>query len=516
MRALVYADRDSSCIAPLDREYALPTLPLAGKAVIVYTVEELVSAGVTEVVFVVADHADRLERLLGDGSRWGARFRFVLGRGQERPSSVWSRVRIGDDQPLLVLRGDLMRSPALSEFMSAAQGMAGTALCGIGNDPRGGVILLRPGHADPGSLIDLLQLDEPAKVPDDHIALAGVEVRLLDSLKAYHQACLDLVSGRIDGLQPDGHELALGLSVGLQVRVSPRSLKQGRAYVGDRSRVHPEAELLGDVMISRDAVVDRAAVLYDCVILPHSYVGEMLEVNDAIVAGDTLIRVDTGVVLTITDAFLLGRLGRGAGGDSTLPWLDRVGGLVLLLLSLPLWPLALFAAAVQAAGPQQKTSRDLEANAEVAADDIGAGSEKVGSGRLFEPEVLIGNRADSVVAGVNGAFASWRITTRIPLLARLPRVLAVVRGDIRLVGVSALTPTENQSRTEDWQRVRDQAPVGMIGPTQLMLAGDASLDERLMSDAFYVGQRGWLNDMRLVGDALRVVFSAQTWRSRRV
>jgi hypothetical protein len=515
MRALVFADRDSSCVAPLDREYAVPTLPLAGKAVIVYTVEELVSAGVTEIVFVVADHADSLEHLLGDGRRWGGRFRFVLGRGQECPSKLWSRLRIGDDEPLLVLRGDLLRSPSLATFNSAAQGQAGTAICGVGSDPRGGVILLRPAHADPRGLLDLLRLDEPAAVPEDYIALPDLEVRLLDSLQAYHQTCLDLVSGRIPGLQPDGRELALGLSVGLQARVSPRSLKQGRAYVGDNSRVHPEAELLGDVMISRDAVIDRAAVLYHCVILPRSYVGEMLEVNDAIVAGDTLIRVDTGVVLTITDAFLLGKLGGAAGVGSIVSWLDRLGGLALLLLSLPLWLFALFAAAVQTASPRPQTSTETVSTADSATGRTDDPAEGFGAGRFFEREILIGNRADSVVGGVDGAFCSWRINTRIRLLSRLPRLLSVARGDLRLIGVSPLTPEESQSRSEDWQRVRDKSPVGMIGPTQLMLGADAPLDERLMSDAFFVGQPGWLKNARVMLDALRIFVSAHSWQSSR-
>ena len=514
MRALIFADRDSHCLAPLDRNYALATLPLASKEVIVYTVEDLVRSGVTEIVFVVADHADRIERLLGDGSRWGAHFRFVLARGNERPSLVWPRVRLGKDQPLLVLRGDLLRSPAIAALMVAAQGTAGTELCGLCSDPRGSVIFLRPGHADPGTLLDMLYFDEPASAPADGcLMLTGVEVRPLETLEGYHRACLDLVSGRIEGLGPGGRELALGFSIGLQSRVSPRSLKQGRSYVGDRSRVHPEAELLGDIMIAHDVVIDRAAMLYDCVILPNSYVGEMLEVNDAIVAGDTLMRVDTGVVLTLTDAFLLGRLSSGQF-DSTRPTgvrlSDRLVGLLLLVLSLPLWPIALLAAALQSGTVVAADSAAQQHAAEP------AGQSKPGN-RLVTDELLIGNRPLAVAAGgVAGAFLSWRFNTRIPVLALLPRLLAVVRGDLRVIGVSALSPSESRSRTEDWQRVRDQAPAGLIGPTQLMLSGDAPLDERLMSDAFYVGQRGWLTDIRLYGDALRTLFSAHAWTGSRL
>ncbi len=490
MRALIFADRDSDCLAPLDREYTHATLPVAGKELIRYTIEDLVGFGVTEVVLVVADHADRLEHLLGDGKRWGARFRFVLGRGHERPSLIWSRIRIERDQPLLVLRGDLLRSPAVAAFMAEAQGRAGTSVYGFGSDRRGALILLRPGHTDPGPLLDLLDIGAPGLPPseEDGVALPEIEVRMLESLTVYHRTCLDLVSGRINGLSPSAVELALGLSVGRQTQVSPRSLKQGRAYVGDYSRVHPEAVLLGDVMIARDVVVDRAAILYDCVILPHSYVGEMLEVNDAIVSGDTLIRVDTGVVLTITDAFLLGRLGSrssSAIGD----WPSRLGSALLLVCSLPLWPLALLAASLEADQAQRGGRR-----------------------RLLCREDLIGNRRRLRADRAEGQFSGWRFNTRVPVLTHLPRLLAVMRGDLRLVGVSPLTPAEAEARSEDWQHVRDQAPVGLIGPTQLMLSGRASLDERLMSDAFYVGQRNWRKDLRLLGEALRTLFTAHAWQ----
>lgn len=511
MRALIFADSSSTSIAPLDAEYALATLPLAGKELIVYTVEDLVAAGVDEIVFVVADHADRIERLLGDGSRWGVQFRFVLGRGEERPSAVWPRVRIAGDQPLLVLRGDLIRSPAVGELMAAAHAAVGAWVCGLGSDPRGAVILLRPGHSDPAAVIDLLHVAAPGEAPRTGcVMLPGVEVRVLRGLSDYHGACLDLVSGRISGLDAAGRELALGLSVGLHTRVSPRSLKQGRAYVGDNARVHPEAELLGNVMIARDAVIDRAAVLYDCVILPHSYVGEMLEVNDAIVAGDTLMRVDTGVVLTIADAFLLGRLGGGPAGSTGPRALDRLLGGLLLILSLPLWPLAVIAAALHAGSDREARGAEPKLG-DRASPPMPRANRAHG---LIRGELLIGNRNAALTGGVERGFIGWRFNTCIPVLSFLPRLLAVVCGHLRLLGVSPLGPDEDAARTEDWQRVRDQAPVGLLGPTQLMLSMDAPLDERLMSDAFYVGQRGWLRDLRLLADGIEALFSGHAWGRR--
>jgi xanthine dehydrogenase accessory factor len=45
-------------------------------------------------------------------------------------------------------------------------------------------------------------------------------------------------------------------------------------------------------------------------------------------------------------------------------------------------------------------------------------------------------------------------------------------------------------RTEVWERTTDGAPAGLIGPTQLRHSGKTPEEERLMTDAFYVGAIG--------------------------
>ncbi|MCG6942389.1 MAG: NDP-sugar synthase [Thiohalocapsa sp.] len=502
MRALVFVDRPGAGLAPLDQQYAVGLLPLADKPLVQFRLEELIDAGITECTFVLAEHADQLEALLGSGERWGARFRFALSRGgsrgdgrdDEAPSRIWLRIALSDDEPLLALRADLLVGPSIRSFLDQAQGLPGSVVVGSAADPRASMLLLRSGHPDAGPLLDLLRWSAPDTDATDAQAAHNVDLgdrplNLLESLPDYHRANRDLVAGRLPGLAASGREVALGLTAGRRAAVAARSLKQGQAYVGENSRVSADAELLGEVVIARDVVVDRGATIADSVILPHSYIGELVEVTNAIVAHDVLIRVDTGVVLKVADAFLLGRLG-GSGAAPAGPGLaDRAGALLLLLLSLPLWPLALAAAALETGGR-----------------------------KLLRREMLIGNRAPALPGGAGNsadrerAFFTWRFATRIPVLATLPRLLAVASGDLRLVGVAPLTLPQAEGRTEDWQRVRDRAPVGLIGPTQLRLPADAPFDERLMSDAFYAGQRSLLGDLRWLWVGFLGLFGRRAWQ----
>ena len=499
MRALVFADRQGTELAPLTDQVPLALLPVAGKEVLVHGIEDLVGAGVRELVIVVSTLADQIEAAIGDGQRWGVGIRYVLSRGEEDPAAVWRRLSLSENLPLLALRGDVLRTPAVAGFLDQAQGYPGSIIAALPGDPRAGLILLRaradtPLGDEQGLSPALRLLNWSAPVRADLRAeliqvppMAAVTFNLLTDLPAYHRANRDLVAGRLPGMAPPGRLLALGLTVGPRARVVPRSLKQGVALVGANSRVHPEAELLGEVVIGDEVVVDRGATIRDSVILSRTYVGELIEVANAIVASNLLIRVDTGAVLRISDTLLLADLAGGGVGGEAARWLDRFLGLLLLVLSLPLWPLAAALAYRESGGRP-----------------------------LLGSKTYLGNPPTSPSPDARGVrpleLRHWR--TSVPVLSKLPWLIAVMRGDLRLVGVSPLTPEESAARREDWQFVRDKAPVGLFGPTQFDLPAKAPIEERLLSDAFYARQRTWPSDMGFLWRGLRRLFSAEVWRGQ--
>lgn len=487
MRALVFADRLGVELDPLTEKLAVPLLPVAGKELLLYTIEELVGAGIRDLVVVASAHGEQSgASALGDGQRWGASIRYVLSRGEERPSAIWSRLNLTGVEAVLALRGDVLRSPVTKAFLHEATGKPGTAACcGLGGDPRGSLILLRPGCPDPGDLLDSLRWDQPRPLPTEgYCVIADAALNCLESLAAFHRANLDLLAGRLPGLRVAGRNVALGLVAGRRATVAPRTLKKGVAYVGANSRVHAQAELLGEVVIGDDVVVDRAATIRDSVIFPRTYVGELVEISNAIVANNYLMRVDSGARIKISEAFLLGSLGGAEDRARVSPW-DRLFGVLLLILSLPLWPVAAAAAAL------------------------------TGGDAWLRGRERVGNRGRSPIGDDSGRlFVDRYWNTTIPVLRNLPGLLSVIAGNLRLVGVSPLTPEQDSARAEEWQKVRDQAPVGLLGPTQFDLTEDAPLEERLLSDAFYARGRSWSKDLGFMLRGLRMLFSGEAWRRR--
>ena len=74
MKTFIFADRSDTGLEPLTRNTCAALLPVAGKAVIEYTIEDLARAGIKQAVIVVSAHADRVETQLGKGERGGMHF----------------------------------------------------------------------------------------------------------------------------------------------------------------------------------------------------------------------------------------------------------------------------------------------------------------------------------------------------------------------------------------------------------------------------------------------------------
>lgn len=482
MRVVILADRLGKELLPLTDNTCVALLPVAGKSVIEHTLDFLAAGGIKKATAVLSAHADQVRMLLGDGRRWGMALEFANSRGEEEPAAVLNRIPAQGEGCALLIRGDMLRGGRLAEFLALAE--AGMGVHGLSGGQPAGIAVCRGEGTDLAPLGWPELARSPAFLQEAALEFGAARAYPLDSLADYHRANLDAAAGDIEGLLIPGRETALGLIQGRNSRVSPRSLKVGAAFVGSGCGIDPSSEFRGVVAISDHVIVDRLARLTNTLVLPHTYVGELVDLREAIVRGNDLIRVDTGARLRITDTFLLADLRDASIGGSLAAPLHRLGGILLLLLSLPLWPAAALAARLQ------------------------------NPGELLRKTRLRGNRIvlDELGQRIRAEFAAYEWATSIPLLRYLPRLLAVATGDLRLVGVEPVTMEQAERRVLEWERLADGAPAGLIGPTQLRLDRNAPEDERLMSDAFYAAHRKAGSGWPWLREAVSALLSRRAWR----
>ena len=473
MRALLFADQAGRGLAPLTDRTCLALLPAAGKPLVDHALDLLEAAGIRDVTLVLSPHAEEVERHLRSGERRGTAVEVVLSRGDEPPREIAARLGARFAPPYLAARADVLRTAGIAAFLEGAARVPGeTPVAAAFGGEGAGMLLIRgegwPEGGDPWT--GAARVDVP-----------GERALAVDSIRAFHRANLEAARGDFPGLVLPAGETAPGIRVGRRARLPLEAVREPPAFAGPRCEVHREAELRGDVVLSSDVVVDRGAALRSSVVLPHTYVGELVEIENAVVWSDLLIRVDTGAVARVTDAFLLSGLSKRGAASLAGRGAERLAGALLLLLSLPLWPAALLLSA-GASAPLRRLR-------------------------------LRGNRPGVGPSGeaTRRDFTSFEFRTRVPVLRRLPELLAVATGDLALVGVPPMSAADEALLVEEWERLRLDAPVGLFGPARLSLPRGAPPEEERLADAFYARTRSRKGDAGWLLRAAAALFTARAW-----
>ena len=93
---------------PLTDHTPKPLLQAGGKPLIVWHIERLVRAGITDLVINHAHLGMQIEQALGDGSRYGARIRYSdEGTALETAGGIAFALHLLGEQPFAVVNGDV-------------------------------------------------------------------------------------------------------------------------------------------------------------------------------------------------------------------------------------------------------------------------------------------------------------------------------------------------------------------------------------------------------------------------
>jgi mannose-1-phosphate guanylyltransferase / phosphomannomutase len=445
MTTVLFADRDGAAFGPLGTRIVPALLPLAGVPVLEHALEALVGAGRRSALLVVGPRAPEIERRFGKGIRWGIALEIVRREDGETTGDVLRRLEPRLDGETVVVRGDVGVHAALGEFLRKAEDARGPIVAGLlGGRPAGLWRLL------PGALKKKDFPREPGAsewtADTDHAAVSLTEGPiLLTDVAAYYRA----------------DRAAAGASV------APGSAPA----ISDRATVDGTAVLQAGTTVAEEAVVLSQARLSAVSVLPRTAIPPGLALENAVVSGNLVVDASTGATSLLTDR--LPAAGKGSPSSS-----NRGLGLVALVLSFPLWPVAAIWSAIANAGHSTR------------------------------PVTLSGNAREG--GGGRAAFPTFQFETAVPVLRDLPLLFAVVAGRLALSGVTPLTPAEEAGLREPWEKVRNEAPVGVLSLARLAAPASAPPEVARLVDSFWARTR-----TPLLGRALSALFSARAWTASR-
>jgi NDP-sugar pyrophosphorylase family protein len=351
MKAVILAGGEGTRLRPLTLGVPKPIVPIVDRPLLRHQLDLLGTVGVTDVVFSVAYHPEKVQAVFGDGSALGKRIAYAV---EETPLGTGGAVKNAEphlDDTTIVFNGDILTDadlPAMVEAHRAARARATILLAPVPNPQAFGVVETDAA----GRVLRFTEKPHPSEIVTNNInagiyvldtsALAlmpagqnySIERSFFPGLLArgdyvlarihsgywidvgtpekYQQVHRDVLAGRFP-VALDGRPVAGGW-VHPTAQVAPDARLEAPFYVGPRCRVDAGAELGPDAVLTADVRVSHRARVRDSVVWEGCAIGPESQVEGALLAR----RVRTGGHV---------RIGPGAvlGEGSVLPDHSRSG-----------------------------------------------------------------------------------------------------------------------------------------------------------------------------------------------
>lgn len=514
MQAIILATGESHKLRPLTVTLPSPLLPVANRPVMGYGIELLARHGVKQITVSLHHLAGEIERFFGDGRRWGVSLHYRLQREVMGTAGSLLLAKQALTETFIVLPGDIVADVDLTAALAAHQASTSVATIitrplqasGAGVDQNNHTLNHTANHTGIYIFEPEVMAAIPYRTPFDiqeqlipHLLSTGATVHKYEAEGYYnplntwadyqaaqkyllHNERTTETSGRARFVSLTGLEVQRGVWLGRKSSVHPQANLVPPVYIGEQCQIGKGVELGPYAVLGNHVIVDENATIANSTILNDTYVGQLLHLQNKVVAGKLVIDTASANHVHLTDPFLLNEIGR------TLHLTIQRGLdiLIALLWLLLLSPLLLLVAALLIVTTGQVFERVVRYSRKTAA----SGDERDQTQQVHHLLHFRTRAADGQLSRLGYWLARWELN-------RLPELFAVLWGELRFVGVKPLTEAEMKEANEPWHQTRTGCEPGFTGLWYTQTQG-SELDEILMADVYYAATHTWGGDIRLV------------------
>jgi hypothetical protein len=480
-------------------------LPLMDRPFIQHVIEILVNRGCSRFEVVLSHRPEKIEALLEDGKRWGVDIRYHLVARPDRP---YRPLKLLDqhpyNHPILLVHADRLvqtditgskpfspsDGPVLYYFSDDASpsGEPGRKWSGWGWLSRECLAHV-PENGDENALLAYLKVQNNRRIKEaEHFR--PLSVQSCGDLIASH---LSVLAQKKSDLMIRGQEIEEKIWLARNVSLHPTAKLTPPLYIGENCHIGKGVQIGPDAVIGHNCVLDEKAFVTRSIVFAGSYVGEALELKDAIVDKNCLINVRVGSEITIQEDFILGSLAekqlrsgwnriasQAAAILSLIPALPIIAGLVLYLKLRRPEPVFSTGPAVRL--PAGSDPMSWKTSALI---------------RLYTGERSSGEKTSESMSSSNqseGLPAGWRHL----FIIFLPALINIARGDLRFVGVPPRSAQEIQDLPQDWRALYLKSKTGIVTETLVNFGPRATRDEMYSAEAVYSVSSGLRHDLKIL------------------
>lgn len=505
MIALIIAPGVNPELKALNRHYPSPLLPLVDRPFIQHTVEFLIREGVNQFDFILSHLPEKMEDLLGDGSRWGRHFRFHLAQDPLLPYETLKTIEFNADEFILLAHGDRLPLIDLAKTSRASDiNPSNPTFWFDPEDPKthnpgwagwawipGEYIRDLPSHLDEKGLgVHLLSMAEGKEI---RIAVKKqISVQSFENLLTSHRTLLDK---DFPGLSLKSREVENGVWLSRNVSLHPTTRLIPPVYINEDCRISRGIKLGPHATIGSGCVLDSGCFVENAAVFPNTYVGEGLELKDVLVDKNRLINIRHNTVVSISEDFILGGVSASNLGFRFRTAVSQTAAIALLLL---LWPFLLIIP------PLLKASRKGPAIFNKQAVRLPTQSDDA-----FWQTFNFGSFVPHDTSHEDKRDKSEASGLRHFLLQFIPALLSVARGNLHFVGVQPRSREEIETLNSDWQELYLKSKAGIITEAYINYGNQPTEDEIYTTEVFYASTTGLGHDFKLFMTYLRRLFRRQ-------
>lgn len=339
MKAMILAAGKGTRVQPLTYELPKPMIPILGKPVMEYLVEELARHGFTEIMVNVSHLPEQVERYFRDGRRWGVKIGYSFEGHIEDGEIVSTPVgsagglkRVQEfggffDDTFVVVCGDALIDLDLTTAVRKHWQKGAVASICAHKVPQTKVSNYGVIVCDEDGRITSFQEKPSVSEARSNLVNTGIyifEPEILDLIPAhraydigselfpcivaqdlpfyaihqhfnwidigrisdYWEANQQLMQGKLHDITMPGREVQPGIWTGLNVSVDWAEVTiEGPVYLGSGSRIEGGCEIIGPTWIGHGCHVQEGAVISRSILFEHTRIGSAGCVEDSVVFG---------------------------------------------------------------------------------------------------------------------------------------------------------------------------------------------------------------------------------------
>ena len=475
LRCVLFASANAPRDVPVADDFPAALLPYGWSSFVERAIEQLARHGVRDIDLVVSARPEELRQVLGQGERWGVQLRWHLAKDAATPYALLRALGLAPSQRLLLGHADRMvADPVLASLIECDQMLAldreekGVVWAGWGSI-EAGLVCAQSLHKDESAMGDFL-----CQITSHLQLLVATDLVRVDSAAALLRAQQAAMSeDALCDLPASWLRTAWGAH-------SPDAVIQngvqisGPTLIGPGCFVAAGATLGPGTVLTRDVVVSSGASVENSLVLPGTFVGQGLALEQTVVKGRSVVHLRLGVrtVLPASDGLLLELR---PTGSRTANCFARACAVIVCLLFLP-W-LAIDTAVRRLRGLPLRWRMRL---------------------------VALGRDADSgelVLQSLRCARDTGRGAGQV--LAHYGEWMDVAAGHRSWFGSRPRSQSEWYALGRDWQLLLARIPVGCLHAPAWVEGEAESREARAAADVFYAVSQSLELRLRILAGLLR-------------